>query len=80
LPVRSSHGGISNPSGTSVLGASSGGLGAKKYACTASGANTVNMGTQSRNTSGGSQAHNNMAPYVALNYCVSLRGIFQSRN
>jgi microcystin-dependent protein len=57
-----------------------GGLGAKKYAYKASAANTVNMGTQSGNTSGGSQAHNNMAPYVALNYCISLRGVFPSRN
>ena len=29
---------------------------------------------------GGSQAHNNMSPYLALNFCIALQGIFPSRN
>jgi microcystin-dependent protein len=29
---------------------------------------------------GGSQAHNNMMPYLVLNFCVALQGIFPSRN
>ena len=29
---------------------------------------------------GGSQAHNNMQPYLALNFCIALQGIFPSRN
>ena len=29
---------------------------------------------------GGSQAHNNMMPYLALNFCIALQGIFPSRN
>lgn len=29
---------------------------------------------------GGSQPHNNMAPYLVLNYVVALQGIFPSRN
>lgn len=29
---------------------------------------------------GGSQPHNNMAPYLALNFCIALQGIFPSRN
>ena len=29
---------------------------------------------------GGSQPHNNMQPYLALNYCIALEGIFPSRN
>lgn len=29
---------------------------------------------------GGSQAHNNMMPYLALNYCIALQGLFPSRN
>jgi len=30
--------------------------------------------------SGGSQAHNNMQPYITLNFCIALRGLFPSRN
>ena len=30
--------------------------------------------------SGGSQAHNNMQPYIALNFCIALQGLFPSRN
>jgi microcystin-dependent protein len=29
---------------------------------------------------GGGQAHENMQPYLALNYCIALRGLFPSRN
>jgi microcystin-dependent protein len=29
---------------------------------------------------GGSQAHNNMMPFVVLNFCIALQGIFPSRN
>lgn len=29
---------------------------------------------------GGSQAHDNMQPYLALNFCIALQGLFPSRN
>lgn len=29
---------------------------------------------------GGSQPHNNIQPYLALNFCIALTGIFPSRN
>ena len=29
---------------------------------------------------GGSQAHNNMQPYLALNYCIAVSGAFPSRS
>lgn len=29
---------------------------------------------------GGSQAHTNMAPYIAINFCIALQGIFPSPN
>ena len=29
---------------------------------------------------GGSQAHHNMQPYLALNFCIALQGIFPSQN
>ncbi len=31
-------------------------------------------------SSGGSQAHTNMQPYLTLNFCIALQGIFPSRN
>lgn len=30
--------------------------------------------------SGGSQAHNNMQPYIVVNFCIAVQGIFPSRN
>ncbi len=29
---------------------------------------------------GGGQSHNNMQPYLALNFCIALQGLFPSRN
>ncbi len=29
---------------------------------------------------GGGQAHTNMQPYLAVNFCIALRGLFPSRN
>lgn len=29
---------------------------------------------------GGSQAHNNMQPYLTLNFCIALQGLFPSQN
>jgi microcystin-dependent protein len=31
-------------------------------------------------TTGGSQAHNNMQPYLVLNFCIALQGIFPTQN
>lgn len=31
-------------------------------------------------TAGGSQPHDNMPPYLTLNFCIALQGIFPSRN
>ncbi|PWK13484.1 phage tail protein [Tumebacillus permanentifrigoris] len=38
------------------------------------------MSQQAISTAGGSQAHPNMQPYLALNYCIALEGIYPSRN
>jgi microcystin-dependent protein len=29
---------------------------------------------------GGSQPHENMSPYIVVNFCIALQGIFPSRN
>lgn len=39
-----------------------------------------NMAGQMIGTSGGGQAHNNMQPYLAVNFCIALQGLFPSRN
>ncbi|MBB3112005.1 microcystin-dependent protein [Paenibacillus phyllosphaerae] len=45
------------------------------------GANTVMYtANQYVTNTGGSQAHNNMQPYLVLNFCIALQGIFPSQN
>ncbi len=38
------------------------------------------MGPQSITSVGGSQPHNNMMPYLVLNFIIALQGIFPSQN
>lgn len=40
----------------------------------------VSMGSSSVLNVGGGQAHNNMMPYLAVNFCIALQGLFPSRN
>ena len=42
--------------------------------------NLVDMVSGTLTNSGGGQAHQNMQPYLALNFCIALRGLFPSRN
>jgi len=39
-----------------------------------------NLGAASVANAGNSQGHNNMQPYLALNFCIALAGLFPSRN
>lgn len=41
--------------------------------------NSVTLQSSLFNTGGG-QAHNNMQPYLAVNFCIALQGLFPSRN
>jgi microcystin-dependent protein len=69
--------------GSTVLGVTAG-------AITPSGTFTVNMYSTSGPTSamapavisnnGGGQAHTNIQPYLTLNFCIALQGIFPSQN
>ena len=43
-------------------------------------ANLVDMNPGAVTNVGGSQAHENMQPYLALNFCIALQGLFPSRN
>jgi microcystin-dependent protein len=38
------------------------------------------MNPQTIGNRGGGQPHNNMMPYLALNFCIALQGIFPSQN
>lgn len=43
-------------------------------------ANLVSMNPQGTSNVGGSQAHLNMQPFLTLNFCIALQGIYPSRN
>lgn len=45
----------------------------------ASGQNLVAMSSAAISSIGGSQAHLNMQPFLALNFCIALQGIFPSQ-
>src|SRR4051794_13454061 len=47
------------------------------YATTTSGAMNHN---QSMSITGGSQPHNNMQPYLTLNFCIALQGVYPPRS
>jgi len=46
----------------------------------ASGPGGANLNAASANLTGGNQPHNNLAPYLVLNFCIALQGIFPTRN
>lgn len=41
---------------------------------------TVNMNSGAVSLSGSGGAHNNLMPYLAINFCIATQGIFPSRN
>ncbi len=42
--------------------------------------NGVDLHSSSVSNQGGGQGHPNMQPYLALNFCIALQGLFPSRN
>jgi microcystin-dependent protein len=48
-------------------------------AYTSSNQNPVTMSPQITAPTGGSQPHNNMQPYLTVNFCIALQGVFPSR-
>lgn len=50
------------------------------YKTGAGAANLKAMAAQVVAKTGGGQAHNNMQPCLALNFCIALQGLFPSRN
>lgn len=41
--------------------------------------NTTQLNPQALSPSGGSQPHNNLQPYLTLNFCIALQGIYPPR-
>ena len=71
-PVGSSSGpSAASPAGNLWAASSGGGYEAS--------ANT-SLNPASITSTGGSQPHDNMSPYLVLNFCVALQGIFPSQN
>jgi microcystin-dependent protein len=54
-------------------------LGAANNTYTAA-ANLTNLNPATVSNVGGSQAHENRQPFMVLNYCIALQGIFPSQN
>jgi len=65
------------PAAGFALGTS--GNGGFYYAPSASAAIAINPGTVSTYLGGG-QAHTNLQPYLAINWCIALTGIYPARN
>jgi microcystin-dependent protein len=55
------------------------GQGALFYGPSNGSTTTINVGTVSLYT-GGNQAHTNIQPYLAINWCIAMQGIYPSRN
>jgi microcystin-dependent protein len=53
-------------------------VGANLYQ-TNSAQNLVQLAPTALGTAGGSQPHNNLMPYLTLNFCISLQGVFPPR-
>ena len=68
-------GGLQNPGPTVILAKSAQG---NAYQTTVN-ANIVQMGFQTLSPAGGSLPHNNMQPYLVLEFCIALQGVFPPR-
>ncbi len=55
-------------------------MGAFNNAYRTPGGNLIAVAPSTISAVGGSQAHLNMSPYIAINYCIALQGIFPSQN
>ena len=81
-PVRckNSAGTKGNPGGNYPAGSMVSGRGTinKTYATSADATATMNSAALSSAGDGG--VHNNMQPFLALNFCIALTGLFPSRN
>jgi microcystin-dependent protein len=66
---------VSAPQPTVVLGRSNNG---DAYGARSAGS-IVNMSFQTLSVAGGSLPHNNMMPYLTVNFCIAMQGVFPAR-
>ena len=76
LMASNEDGDLNTPAPQRVLGRA---LQANTYA-PASGNRIVQMHPQAVGVAGGSQPHNNLQPYLTLNFCIALQGIYPARS
>jgi microcystin-dependent protein len=82
IGASTSPGNIANPNGnTLAVGQVTVGGGTELVNMYASGTNpNVLLNVQTASIAGGSQPHDNMQPYLGMNFIIALVGIFPSRN
>ncbi len=71
-----SGGGLTDPTGNAWAG----GLKGHPPAYAASSANNVQMNPAALSLTGSSFPHNNLMPYLTLNFCIALQGIYPPRS
>jgi len=71
----SGSGNISEPTNASSIASA----GADRLYSTEITSNLVDMAFESMSTTGGSQPHDNMQPYLTLNFIIALQGLYPSR-
>ncbi|MEH3052929.1 MAG: tail fiber protein [Patulibacter minatonensis] len=75
LVANSAPGNVSTPeNGQSVLSRSTGG---SAYSTASTG--LVQLAPTTLSPTGGSQPHNNLQPYLVMNWCIAMQGVFPSR-
>jgi microcystin-dependent protein len=74
LRASTNHANVDTPSSTSLLARSA------EQTYHALGTSTADLNSQSIASVGIGQAHQNMQPYLAANFCIAIQGLFPSRN
>src|SRR4051812_20722577 len=75
MSVSNTSGALPSPSGNFVAASSSNQTALYRPASDGSTLNPQSIGL-----AGGNQPHNNMQPYLVINFCIALEGIYSSRN
>jgi microcystin-dependent protein len=79
INISSTGANVTDPSGA-LLAETNNGNPRSSYPTYTSGSATGTMASGAVATVGGSQPHNNLQPFLCLNFCIALQGIFPSRN
>ncbi len=66
------------PGPTVIFGG--GGRGKEPAYAPASGPSTVQMSAKAVGTAGNNQPHNNMPPYLTMNFVIALQGVYPARS